>query len=71
MWFNDGELAKLQLDYKHSDKAIEELEMQVQAASRTPQEKAEFERTLADVPHSQTGVIGQSMEVIWAVECSI
>ena len=71
IWFDGGELAKLQLNYELSDKAIEELEMQVQAASRTPQEQAEFERTLADVPHSQTGVLGTSMESIWAVLCII
>lgn len=67
IWFNAGELAKLQLNYELSDKAIEELEMQVQAASRTSEEQAEFERTLADVPHHHTGLIGHSVDAIWAV----
>ena len=67
IWFNGGELAKLQLDYELSDKAIQELEWRIQAASRTPEEKAEFERTLANLPHAHTGVLGQLMAAIQGV----
>lgn len=46
-WFNGGELARLQLAYESTPKALAELQMQLEAESRTEEEEAELQENLA------------------------
>lgn len=50
VWFDGGELARLQLEYELSDQAVEELNQQLRVAERTPEEQEELDRRLAALP---------------------
>ncbi len=52
VWFNGGELAKLQLDYEMSDQAIEELDHQLRLAQRTPEEAPSAPQVGSDREHN-------------------
>jgi Zn-finger nucleic acid-binding protein len=49
VWFDGGELAMLQLRYQDSDQGREQVELQRRLAAMTPEQKAEFEKNLAQM----------------------
>ena len=50
MWFDPGELAKMQLDYERSSQAIEQFRQQALASSRTDQQREEAQAAIHDLP---------------------
>lgn len=67
VWFNGGELAKLQLEYELSDQANEELEHQLRVAQRTDEEQQEFEEDLARLPQQASPFARAFGRVVWGV----
>ncbi len=52
-WFDGGELAKLQIQYESSMKAIEAYAFQQKAQHRTEEEEEEFQQNLAALPTAE------------------
>ena len=50
VWFDGGELARLQIQYESSMKAIEAYAFQQKAQKRTEEQEEEFQRNLAALP---------------------
>ncbi len=50
VWFDTGELARLQLDFELSDRGQEAARFQDRLKNMTPAEKEEFESALAELP---------------------
>ena len=56
VWFDGGELAKLQLDYEASAQALEAFAFEQRARERTPEEEKAFEEQVHKIPLSSTGL---------------
>ena len=56
IWFDGGELARLQLDYEASLKAIDELEFQQQWEDKTEVEKEQVQEQFAALPADRSGL---------------
>jgi len=50
IWFDPGELAKMQMDFERSSQAIEHFKQQALAAGRTDEERAEAQKTIDNLP---------------------
>ena len=56
VWFDGGELAKLQMEFEQSAKAVEEFALKERLESRTDRERAEFEERVAQLPDSPSAL---------------
>lgn len=56
VWFDGGELAKLQLDFEGSAQAIEAFAFERRSRERTPEEKRAFEEQVRQLPLSSSGL---------------
>ena len=56
VWFDGGELAKLQMEFEQSAKAVEEFAMKERLESRTEEQRAEFKERVAQLSESQSGL---------------
>jgi len=69
VWFDGGELARLQLAYEISAKGQEAAEFQRRHQEMTPEERAEFEENLANLPDPETplspGALGKTVGKLW------
>jgi len=50
VWFDPGELARMQIGYEATAQAKETAELQHRARNMTPEERTQFERNLANLP---------------------
>ena len=64
VWFDGGELAKFQLDYESSAKAIDQLERQQLAQSLDGERKEELEQRIAAMPMASNG-LGAHLMNLW------
>jgi len=54
VWFDGGELARLQLDYESRPKARDELDSEKRSEARTAEEREKFEALLAVLPRHES-----------------
>ncbi|MEE3369688.1 MAG: zf-TFIIB domain-containing protein [Planctomycetota bacterium] len=64
IWFDGGELAKLQLDYESSIKAIDQLERQQLAQSLSGERKEQLEQRIAALPMASNS-LGAHLVNLW------
>ena len=57
VWFDPGELARLQQNYQATPRAAEALRFQQRHQNMTAEEKAEFEEDLADLPPGDASLL--------------
>ncbi len=62
IWFDGGELARLQLCYEMSPQGQDAAEFQRRLREMSPEAKAEFERNLANLPERESAVSGALRE---------
>ncbi len=67
IWFDGGELARLQLTYEISPQGREAAEFQRRLAEMTPEQKQEFEENLARLPDSLPGDSSGGDDVVWTL----
>ena len=53
LWFDAGELAKLQLQYESSEQGLEMFRFRERLANMTEQERAELEARIANLPNAK------------------
>lgn len=56
VWFDGGELAKLQLDFEASAQAVEAFAFEQRARERTPEEERALDEQINRIPLSNTGL---------------
>ena len=64
IWFDGGELAKFQLDYESSIKAIDQLERQKLAQSLSGDRKEQLEERIATIPMA-SNALGAHLANLW------
>jgi Zn-finger nucleic acid-binding protein len=67
IWFDGGELARLQLSHEISARGQDAAEMQRRHRQMTPQQREQLERDLANLPDPETAVFGGFKEVVIAM----
>ena len=71
VWFDGGELAKLQIDHESSIKAIDQLERQQLAQNLGSERKQELEQRIAALP-TGAGGIGSQILGLWPwIPCAV
>jgi Zn-finger nucleic acid-binding protein len=65
IWFDGGELARLQLDYEQRPKAADELSAQQRRRDRTAEERKQLEELLAALPRSESFIDRALGELTW------
>ena len=56
IWFDGGELARLQLGHEIRPQAREVAELERRHREMSPERRAEFEKNLANLPESDSGL---------------
>ncbi len=64
VWFDGGELARLQLSHEISDRGQEAAEMKRRHDEMTPQRREQFERDLANLPEPKSPVFEGFLEAL-------
>ena len=67
VWFDGGELARLQLAYEISPQGQEAAELQRRHREMTPEDRAEFEQNLANLPEAESPISGGFWDAVSTV----
>jgi len=67
VWFDGGELARMQIQYEKSAQALEAYAFQQREETRTEEEQKELEQAFAELPKWQSGLSLIGKEAFFAV----
>ena len=71
VWFDGGELARLQIQYESSTKALEAFAFQQKAQHRTKEQEEEFQQNLAALPKAEHWLISAFYEKLLAITVTV